>query len=156
MVHVNYTGEQIKGYLFEIIRRMAKDNYRPDYIVGLTRGGLIPAVKLSQYLEIPMHALSPDETNCWMAEDAYEGKKILVVDDINDTGKTIRELKEDWRSTCHPDSERWPLVFASNVKFATLIDNEASEQFVNYAGLVINKLENPEWCVFPWERWWMK
>ena len=53
-------------------------DWRPDYIVGLTRGGLIPAVWLSEYLDIPMHTLevklrdhSNTESNLWMAEDAF-------------------------------------------------------------------------------------
>ncbi len=37
--------------------QMYKDNWRPDYIVGLTRGGLIPAVIMSNTLGIPMHTL---------------------------------------------------------------------------------------------------
>ena len=29
------------------------------------------------------------ESNAWMSEDAYNGKNILIVDDINDTGAVI-------------------------------------------------------------------
>jgi xanthine phosphoribosyltransferase len=152
---------------------MYKDNYRPDYIVGLTRGGLVPGVLLSHYLDVPFYALNKDESNLWMAEDAfgYAGqdsqeeyksrwdisfrKNILIIDDINDTGKTFRNIVEDWRSGCLPKEEQaWNTVWHNNVKFACLIHNDASDFNTDFPGYTINKLENPEWCVFPWEQWW--
>ena len=151
---VHYSDIDIHNYLHEIIRQMYADDFKPDYIVGLSRGGLTPAVKLSHYLDITMHPLGKDESNLWMAEDAYNGKNILVVDDINDTGHTISQLKLDWRSGCHPNDDKWLNIWAHNVRFATCIHNEASSEYVSYYGHVINKFENPEWCVFPWEQWW--
>jgi len=150
MNKVYYTDNQIRSYILTIARQMYKDNFRPDYIVGLTRGGLVPGVLLSHYLDIPFYALNKDESNLWMADDALEGKKILVIDDINDTGGTILSLKNDWTN----NQGDWTAIFGFNVKFACCIDNENSEQFIDYMGHTINKLENPEWCVFPWEDWW--
>ena len=148
---VYYSADQVNSYILNIIRQMYKDNFRPDYIVGIARGGLVPAIKLSHYLDIPMYALNKEESNFWMAEDALEGTHILVIDDINDTGNTIKALKNDWASS-HGE---WDKIFnVGNVKFAVLINNEASEVEVNYSGYSINKVENPEWCVFPWEQWW--
>ena len=57
MKKIYYTAEQTEGQVLEILRQMQKDNWRPDYIVGLTRGGLVPANMISQYLGVPMHAL---------------------------------------------------------------------------------------------------
>ena len=151
MKRVYYSPDHVNSCLLEIARQMYKDNFHPKCIVGLARGGLVPGVKLSHYLDIPFYALNKDESNFWLAEDALEGTEMLVIDDINDTGKTINELKEDWAES-HGE---WDKIFnVGNVKFAVLINNEASEVEVNYTGLSINKVENPEWCVFPWEEWW--
>ena len=104
---VYYTDKQIDGMVHDIIRQMNNDNWMPDYVVGLTRGGLVPALKISHYLGVPMETLKVSlrdngvageacESNCWMAEDAYDGKHILIVDDINDTGATLNWIKKDW------------------------------------------------------------
>ena len=85
---------QAQAQVQEILRQMWLSNWRPDYVVGITRGGLIPATMISQYLGCPMHALQVSlrdgencESNLWMAEDAFgygqdAGRNILIVDDI--------------------------------------------------------------------------
>ena len=40
----------------EILRQLHLDQWRPDYVVGLTRGGLTPANLISQYLGCPWPA----------------------------------------------------------------------------------------------------
>ena len=152
MNKVYYTGNHIKGFLLEIVRQMNNANYKPDYIVAVNRGGVNPGVKLRHFLNIPLNVLHKDESNCWMAEDALEGKNILILDDINDTGQTFLEIKKDWMSNAH--SEEWDKVWHNNVKYAVCIENTASIVDSDFAGKLINKVENPEWCVFPWEEWW--
>lgn len=183
---MKHTDKHVRTWIHEIVRRMTADGWRPDYIVGITRGGLIPAIMLSHYLNIPMHTLDISfrdgeggpESNLWMAEDAYgyipyEGteppavrdpnrvttdpairKNILIVDDINDSGHTLSWIKEDWPSGCLPNDPEWESIWGSNVRFAVMVDNDASKfKDVDYAGTHINKLENPCWVVFPWENW---
>lgn len=159
---VYYSDSDIKLWVHSIMRDIAKDTWRPDYIVGLTRGGLVPAVMLSHYMDVPMESLDVSfrdggscVSNCGMSEDAYTGKNILVVDDINDSGKTLSWIKEDWKTSCMPNNPVWDTIWGYNVRVAVMINNEASEFVdIDYTGKTINKLETPEWCVFPWEEWW--
>ena len=75
---VFYDWNDVEGMVQEILRQLQVNNWKPDYVVGLTRGGLLPAVLVSQYLDIPMHALKVSlrdvqdtESNTWMAIDAF-------------------------------------------------------------------------------------
>ena len=38
--------------------------------------------------------------------------------------------------------------------YKMVLVHEASKFDIDYFGHMINKVENPEWCVFPWEEWW--
>jgi xanthine phosphoribosyltransferase len=173
---------QMQTGVLGIVTQMYHDNWRPDYIVGVTRGGLIPAVLMSHYTGIKMHTLDVrlrdadhgPESNGWMSEDAFgyvsvtdrddvwskatsdpsKRKKILILDDINDTGATFNWIKNDWRSGCMPDDESWKDVWNNNVRFAAIIDNVPSEFELDYTSIEINKAEDPAWIVFPFEEWW--
>jgi hypoxanthine phosphoribosyltransferase len=93
-----------------------------------------------------------------MAEDAFNGKKILIVDDINDSGATLSWIKSDWPSGCLPDDDKWKDIWNKSVRVAVLYDNEVSESTleVDYSAENINKFNDPQWIVFPWEEWWRK
>ena len=149
----------------ELARQMWLDAWVPDYVVGITRGGLTPAVLLSQYLDRPMNTLrvnlrdhADTESNLWMAQDAWQRKNILIVDDINDQGNTLNWIQHDWQSSCSPNHENWRDIWNNNVRIAVLYQNESSQSRLipNYAAETINKLETPQWVVFPWEEWWRK
>ena len=86
--------QELNGLVSKICRNILISNWRPDYIVGITRGGLIPAVMISQYLNVPMHTLGVSlrdgeggESNLWMASDALgPNSRERLVDDANDIG----------------------------------------------------------------------
>jgi len=44
---IHYTWKDVEHMVMSINNLMYTDNWRPDYIVGLTRGGLVPAVIMS-------------------------------------------------------------------------------------------------------------
>lgn len=157
----------------DLCRKMHTDQWYPDYIVGLTKGGLVPATMLANYLNCRMETLKVSlrdggecESNLWMAEDAfgYEGgksdpelrKKILIVDDINDSGATLNWIRQDWASGCMPKDSAWNSIWGDNVRVAALYDNVSSNSLtrVTYYATRINKRERDEWIVFPWESWW--
>jgi hypoxanthine phosphoribosyltransferase len=175
MNKIYYTWQDVECQTQEILRQIHNDSWCPDYVVGLTRGGLVPANLISQYLDCPMHTLkvslrddTEQESNLWMAEDAYghevfdamcsnDGRKnILIVDDINDSGATLNWIKQDWQSSCFPKDKRWKKIWGNNVRVAVLVDNESSKSKLNvsYSAIDLNKAEEDLWIVFPWEDWW--
>jgi hypoxanthine phosphoribosyltransferase len=156
-----------------ICREISLSNWQPDYVAGITRGGLLPAVMISHYLAVPMHTLkvslrddadNVSESNIWMAEDAFgynmdPPKNILIVDDINDSGATLNWIMTDWQSSCLPHDVKWEKdIWNNNVRFAVVVDNLASKCSVgmDYYGMEINKEENNVWIDFPYEDWWLK
>ena len=159
-----YSWQDVEKMCVSIVNQMYKDNWRPDYIVGLTRGGNVPATIISNMTGIRCEALkvslrdddSEGESNCWMAEDAFgyekEPMKILIVDDINDTGATFNWIKQDWPAGCLPNDPKWNTVWGNNVRFATLTENLASNfSQVRYTCHEVNKAEEDVWLVYPWE-----
>jgi hypoxanthine phosphoribosyltransferase len=174
-----YSWQDVEDACVNIALQMYKDNWMPDYIVGITRGGNVPATILSNTLDIRCEALKVSlrddamgpESNLWMSEDAFgyvneeeqkilksrwdvnKRKKILVVDDINDTGATFNWIKQDWESSCLPNEQTWNTVWHNNVRFATITDNLSSEfnGKVDYTTHEVNKAEEDIWLVYPWE-----
>jgi hypoxanthine phosphoribosyltransferase len=173
-----YSWQDVENACVNIALQMYKCNWRPDYIVGITRGGNVPATILSNMLDVRCEALKVSlrddeqgpESNLWMAEDAFgyvteedqdtykcrwdlgKRKNILIVDDINDTGATFNWIKKDWQSSCLPDSESWDTVWSKNVRFAVLTENLSSEfDDVQYYATEVNKAEEDVWLVYPWE-----
>jgi len=132
----------------------------PDYLVGISRGGLVPAVLLSHKLGIKMYTLDVSlrdladelsEYNLWMPEDAANGKNILIVDDINDSGETIKWIRNDWHSSIvglEPPDDIW---WHDRIKIAVVANNLGSNEKVDYRGMDIDKRVDPRWVVFPWE-----
>ena len=88
-----FTMIQVRNALNQIADKMAEDNWKPNVIMGINRGGCIPGVYLSHKLNIPHevldvrlrdHNAKPDLRNL---EKVHS--KILIIHDINDTGETF-------------------------------------------------------------------
>lgn len=176
-----YTYTDLHDAATDIALQMYKDAWRPDYIVGLNRGGLPLALRLSHILDVNMYALDVrlrdgsegPESNLWMAEDAFGyveekdrddvwsksrsnpslKKNILIVDDINDTGATFEWIKQDWQSSCMPNNVEWSkFIWGNNVRFATMFEKTHTNfDGVQYNWKTVDTSEGDPWIVFPWE-----
>jgi hypoxanthine phosphoribosyltransferase len=158
-------NDKLTNLVSKMCRDIVVSGWRPDYVVGITRGGLTPAVMISHWFGVPCETLKVSlrdggepESNLWMAEDAFNDKNILVVDDINDTGATFNWIMQDWPSGIYSEKQQWNSIWNGNVRFAAVIDNLASQCTVkmDYTAMEINKAENDVWVDFPWEDWWAK
>jgi len=142
-----FTNIQMRNALIQIEDQMVHSNWIPDIVLGINRGGCIPGVYLSHRLKRPHEVLDVrlrDHTatpNLDVLEKlAQKQNKILIIDDINDTGATFQYILDKFGKP-------------KNIKFAAVINNKPSPVQMDYRGYEINKDENPQWIVFPWEEW---
>lgn len=146
------TYDDVNAMLAKMFRDMALAGYKPDLVVGLVRGGMVPAIHISHYFDVPMMAFKyslrdhpgKDEFSKLTSELTL-GRNILIVDDICDEGHTLNEIHT---ALMHHDA----LACVSSIRTAVLQHNLGSNVFdPDYVGEEINKVEKPEWIVYPWE-----
>jgi uncharacterized protein len=142
--------DQVVADVRALAAAVAAGEWRPTFLIGVGRGGLVPAVYLSHAAGLP--ALSCDlsagvqdfaeEVLVRLAARTRSGERLLFVDDINDSGRTIGLLRRALAAAGAADGA---------VRFATLIDNVASAERVDYAARTIDRRQVKDWYVFPWE-----
>jgi len=138
---------QIYWFLLNLAKTIQNDGFKADIIVGVSRGGWLPARILSDLLENPKLANITAEFYMGTTKIrrkpiitqpvsvSVKDKKILLVDDVADTGESLKlvnsHLKEDG---------------ASEIKIVTLYRKPWSLIVPDYYAK-----ETCLWIVFPWE-----
>ena len=133
-----------------VARHVEADAWRPDFLVGIGRGGLVPAAYLSHRTGIPMLSVDhssgepgfADELLAKLAAKMRQGLNILIIDDINDSGTTIAFLR---------DAIATYGGIADRLRIAVLITNVRSRARADYWSEAIDRSEDKRWFVFPWE-----
>lgn len=135
--------------------------HKPDFIVGLSRGGLIPATVLSHMTDIPLFpvkyssksgngdnknhdnelpAIAPWFSKDELGEPLLNVPTLLIMDDISDSGNTLREVSDHYRSKGH------------RVYTAALYYKELTNAVI-VPDIIWNTIpEDFDWIIFPWER----
>ncbi len=120
------TWEKIDEAILKLSESIADSKEQYEVIYGPPRGGLIPGVMLSHKLDIPL-VLNIEEV--WRID--MQHKKVLIVDDIADTGNTLKYF----------DDKKFDI--------ATLyVRVHTSKITPRYNAFDIN---NDNWLLFPWE-----
>ena len=126
------------------------ESYGPDLIIGLTRGGWVPARMLCDNLvEKNLCSIKTEhwgitatrEMSARLVQELnvdVKGKKVLVVDDITDTGMSM-ELALNHILTRNPEK----------VNSATLLHIEGARVTPDYYSVFVPKKEWA-WFIFPW------
>ena len=145
---VNYSIDEMHVAIIRIIEQMNDSNWMPEIILSINRGGCIPGIYLSHKIEIPHKVIdiqlrdSSVSPNFSVLNDCLtKYQKLLIVDDINDSGNTLKLIKD------HSVENK------SEIRFAALINNIKSKIKIDYQGKLIDKSKNPVWYIFPWEKW---
>ena len=119
----------------------APDGWQPDAIVAVVRGGLVPAAHLSYRFELPMFFISSDFV---LLSDLGRHRNILVVDEINDSGKALHRVKaEIFDQPAHRQREvRYAVLYT---RYTTTF---AADYFLDTAPYYV---DNDAYQFFPWE-----
>lgn len=128
----------------------ADDDWQPTFLIGIGRGGLVPAVFLSHATGIPTLSCDlssevkefADDVLVRLAERTRQGERLLFVDDINDSGRTIHSLRARLATAGAP---------AGSVRVAVLLDNLVSAETVDYRARTLDRTVTKDWFIFPWE-----
>ncbi len=117
---------------------------KPEVIVGVARGGLIPATMLSNRLNIPMKVVSAQSytgtrrtiggrTEIVGWDPSFSSDKVLFVDDILDTGETKAAIDL--------------MDLSRKVRYATIVNKRPllhpTAHFIT--------VDPSVWIKFPWE-----
>jgi len=122
-------------------------DFGPDVIVGIARGGLIPAVMISHALgDVELRVMDVkfykgigervgEPVITIPLHGSLEDKRVLIVDDVSDTGKTLEVVIEEVKK-----------AGAKEIRVACLVAKPWTKVMPNYY-----VFRTDGWVVFPWE-----
>lgn len=132
-----------------LVRQLALEivDYDPQMIIGVARGGLIPATMLSSVLRRELYPIRltrrlndsvvrPKPTWLVRPPDKVRGRRVLIVDEIADSGVTIAMAADQIRQ-----------LGASEVRTAVLCAHTWADPRPDYVALTSNAL-----ILNPWDR----
>ncbi|WP_324759073.1 phosphoribosyltransferase [Haloarcula sp. GH36] len=141
--------EYIYGLCRDVADEVKAADFEPDVIVALARGGWfagrclcdflglddLASLKVEHYVGTAQKRGEP-EVRYPLADGAVDGKDVLIVDDIADTGGSISTAAE-----CVEDND------PASVRTATLQLLQTSEYEPDFVG---ERLDTWQWVVYPW------
>ena len=149
MEKIYFTIEEMIDSIRNISEQLTNSNFDPEVIISVNRGGCVPGIYLSHYIDKPHEVINielrdsnkePDLNS--IKEKISQFRSVLIIDDINDSGKTIDVIKDSSKN------------LITNIHFAVLINKSQSTSKVEFYGKTVDSKLNDYWYVFPWENWW--
>jgi hypoxanthine phosphoribosyltransferase len=148
---MDYSYADFEKGVLSICSQIRHSEIKFDYIVGVARGGAIPAVRISHKLNIPCVIMNWNtreerlikESPVVLDTPIREGKEILLMDDIIDDGKTMTSILSCWN------------LFTNNlkhVKIGALIWNQSQDIKCDFYHKAINRTIQKDWVNFWWEK----
>lgn len=117
------------------------------HVIGIARGGLVPATIMSHIFEADLLAYNVKSykgkkqegfrvVQDFDLDSIPEDSKVLVIDDICDSGNTIKEVRK--------------LIGTrySFVRYAALFTKKGSKHNIDHYGI---EVKDENWLQFPWE-----
>lgn len=145
---IKISWNEVEQAVENIAGQIKKDGFEADYIIGITTGGIVPLgllvkeLKMEKILTVSARSYEKEKQGnldiTYLPEVNLEGMRILLVDEIADTGETLRQVSQ--AITARYD--------VGEIKTASLVVNKKNCNFLpNYFALPVDK-----WVVFPWDK----
>ena len=144
------TWGEVEAWVAAIIGKMVKESFRPEIVIGMARGGMVPSRLICDHLVVKnLFTVKTEHWGLTATSDGkarlaqalttdVRGKRVLVVDDITDTGQSLI-LARDHVASLNPGA----------LKTATLIHITHSLIAPDYFVKEVTK-EDWTWFIFPW------
>lgn len=128
---VRLSWDQYHRRYLKLVRDILPHELVIDLIVTIPRGGLILATQLSHRFDKPLKVLDPKDNR----DMVFPGKRVLLVDDIVDTGSTFANILD--------------FANVSHTLTCCLVWKKKAAIKPHFYGM---KAKEESWIVFPWER----
>ena len=148
-----YPWDEMRRDVNTLCREIVLYKFDPCCIIGLSRGGLLPGVMMSHWLNKPFKPVKAALRDFPEWEDYLPRKtdeRVLIVDDICDSGETFTRMKNYIKG---PRMNQ-PLELPTEVRFASLWWNNECDFEPHYYAQECAKDTEGIWIHFPWEHWW--
>jgi hypoxanthine phosphoribosyltransferase len=147
MLNSKLSWEEVVHLARKLATDIKKSGFEPDYLIGVTRGGIFPLGFLAQELDV-RNILTVSTSSytgrkqgelrvIYMPEIELTGKRLLLIDEVIETGKTMETLVKRMSERYQP----------AELRTAVLVLNTVTSRF----SPDFKALEAREWTIFPWE-----
>lgn len=129
-----YDWKKIDEIMIFLVDKIKKTEKTYTSVIGVERGGIIPAVLLARKLGIDRIKILPYYKKRFMIDELplLQDKPHLIVDEIYDTGDTYFNIKQ--------------CLNGRSFDFAFLLSKKLIQEV--FIGKVV---EQDKWIIFPWE-----
>jgi hypoxanthine phosphoribosyltransferase len=147
MEYLILSWQDIYNLTLQMSERIVNSGFKPDLIVGIARGGWIPArilsdvlyaeemfnVRIEYYTDLGFHGREPKITQ--PLSIPIEGKKVLLVDEVADSGESLSHAIEYLQR-----------LGVSEIRSAVLHLKPTSKIVPDFYMQLVDS-----WTVYPWE-----
>ena len=139
--------DELHQDLKDIVKNIKKDKFHPDIVIALSRGGFVPARVICDLMIIKdLVSIKVDHWGVTAAKDGkahlrypidvdLTGKKVLIVDDITDTGESMI-IAKDYVKKLNPKEIRTAAIF--HIKHSKFVPDYYSKE-IDWV-----------WVMWPW------
>jgi hypoxanthine phosphoribosyltransferase len=153
-------ADQLLEDSFKLAWKVYESGFRPDYIVGVWRGGAPIGIAVQEFLEVlgissdhiairTSHYLGIEQHNSsvkvyglnYVIRQLESEDSLLIVDDVHDTGLSIQQIISDLKTACKKNTPE--------IKVATPYFKPSKNKNERKPDFYLH--ETDEWLVFPHE-----